>query len=116
MAMVHAQNHRERALAVARDQGIARSRDFESVGIPRIYLQRLRDEGLLTQPGRGLTNSPTAKSARITVLPRRRKPSLPVSSGSFRPSSFTDLPRSFLLRCGFLSLPRVGFLASRRSR
>jgi hypothetical protein len=27
-----------------------------------------------------------------------------------------DLPRSFLLRCGFLSLPRVGFLASRRSR
>jgi predicted transcriptional regulator of viral defense system len=54
MAMVHAQNHRERALAVARDRGIARSRDFESVGIPRIYLQRLRDEGLLTQPGRGL--------------------------------------------------------------
>ena len=52
--MVQTQNHRERALAVARDRGIARSRDFESAGIPRIYLQRLRDEGLLTQPGRGL--------------------------------------------------------------
>ena len=52
--MTQAQNHREHALAVARDRGIARSREFESVGIPRIYLQRLRDEGLLTQPGRGL--------------------------------------------------------------
>lgn len=52
--MVHAQNHRERALAIARDHGVARSRDFENAGIPRIYLQRLRDEGLLTQPGRGL--------------------------------------------------------------
>ncbi len=52
--MTRAENHRERALAVARDRGIACSRDFESAGIPRIYLQRLRDEGLLTQPGRGL--------------------------------------------------------------
>jgi len=52
--MAPAQNHRERALAIARDCGVARSRDFESAGIPRIYLQRLRDEGLLSQPGRGL--------------------------------------------------------------
>lgn len=52
--MVQAQNLKERALAVARDRGIARSRDFEKAGIPRIYLQRLRDEGLLTQPSRGL--------------------------------------------------------------
>lgn len=51
---IPAQNLKERALAVARDRGIARSRDFEAAGIPRIYLQRLRDEGLLTQPGRGL--------------------------------------------------------------
>jgi predicted transcriptional regulator of viral defense system len=49
-----AKNLKEIALAVARDRGIARSRDFEAAGIPRIYLQRLRDEGLLTQPGRGL--------------------------------------------------------------
>lgn len=51
---IPAQNLKERALTVARDRGIARSRDFEAAGIPRIYLQRLRDEGLLTQPGRGL--------------------------------------------------------------
>jgi predicted transcriptional regulator of viral defense system len=52
--MTQAQTLKERALSVARDRGIARSRDFETAGIPRIYLQRLRDEGLLTQPGRGL--------------------------------------------------------------
>lgn len=52
--MIQTQNLKERALAVARDRGIVRSRDFEKAGIPRIYLQRLRDEGLLTQPSRGL--------------------------------------------------------------
>lgn len=51
---IQAKNLRELVLAVARDRGIARSRDFEAAGVPRIYLQRLRDEGLLTQPGRGL--------------------------------------------------------------
>ena len=51
---IQAKNLKELALAVARDRGIARSRDFEAAGVPRIYLQRLRDEGLLTQPGRGL--------------------------------------------------------------
>lgn len=51
---IQAKNLKELALAVARDRGIARSRDFEAAGIPRIYLQRLRDQGLLTQPGRGL--------------------------------------------------------------
>ena len=48
------QNHRERALEVARRQGIARGRDFDAVGVPRVYLQRLRDEGVLQQVGRGL--------------------------------------------------------------
>lgn len=51
---IQAKSLKELALAVARDCGIARSRDFEAAGVPRIYLQRLRDEGLLTQPGRGL--------------------------------------------------------------
>ena len=49
-----AQTHRERALEVARRQGIARGRDFDAVGVPRVYLQRLRDEGVLQQVGRGL--------------------------------------------------------------
>ena len=35
-------------------QGIARGRDFDAVGVPRVYLQRLRDEGILAQVGRGL--------------------------------------------------------------
>ena len=49
-----ARTHRERALEVARRQGIARGRDFDAVGVPRVYLQRLRDEGVLEQVGRGL--------------------------------------------------------------
>jgi predicted transcriptional regulator of viral defense system len=47
-----------RALEVARQRGIARARDFAAAGIPRVYLQRLRDEGLLIQAGRGLYQLP----------------------------------------------------------
>jgi predicted transcriptional regulator of viral defense system len=50
-----------RALQVARQQGIARARDFAAAGIPRVYLQRLRDEGELVQTGRGLYQLPEAK-------------------------------------------------------
>jgi predicted transcriptional regulator of viral defense system len=46
--------HRERALEVARRKGIARGRDFDAAGVPRVTLQRLRDEGVLRQVGRGL--------------------------------------------------------------
>ena len=45
---------RERATTVARERGIARSRDFDAAGIPRAYLRRLLDEGLLVRLGRGL--------------------------------------------------------------
>lgn len=48
------QTHRDRALQVAKRQGIARGRDFDAAGVPRVYLQRLRDEGILQQVGRGL--------------------------------------------------------------
>ncbi len=69
-----AQTHRERALEVARRQGIARGRDFDAAGVPRVYLQRLRDEGVLEQVGRGLYklagadvsgNTSLAEAARI---------------------------------------------------
>lgn len=50
-----------RALEVARQRGIARARDFAAAGIPRVYLQRLRDEGLLIQAGRGLYQLPEAE-------------------------------------------------------
>ena len=46
--------HRERALCVARDRGIARARDFKAAGIPLVYLKRLTDSGELVRLGRGL--------------------------------------------------------------
>lgn len=49
-----AQTHRERALEVARKRGVARGRDFDAAGVPRTYLQRLRDEGVFIRVGRGL--------------------------------------------------------------
>jgi len=52
---------KSRALEVARQRGIARARDFAAAGIPRVYLQRLRDEGLLIQAGRGLYQLPEAE-------------------------------------------------------
>lgn len=52
---------KHRALQIARQQGIARTRDFAAAGIPRIYLQRLRDEGELIQTGRGLYQLPGAE-------------------------------------------------------
>ena len=45
---------KDRAITVARERGIARARDFDAAGIPRAYLQRLQDEGLLMRMGRGL--------------------------------------------------------------
>ena len=43
-----------RALALAHDKGIARTRDFDALGIPRAYLRRMQDEGLLVRTARGL--------------------------------------------------------------
>ena len=45
---------KQRALAVARERGIARTRDFDNAGVPRAYLRRLEDAGLLLHTGRGL--------------------------------------------------------------
>lgn len=45
---------KSRALDIARRRGIARTRDFAAAGIPRVYLQRLSDEGRLVRTGRGL--------------------------------------------------------------
>lgn len=45
---------KERALAIAKARGIARARDFGDAGVPRAYLRRLQDEGLLVRVGRGL--------------------------------------------------------------
>lgn len=45
---------KDRAIAVASKRGIARARDFDAAGIPRAYLRRLQDDGLLVRMGRGL--------------------------------------------------------------
>jgi predicted transcriptional regulator of viral defense system len=44
----------ERALEIARKQGIARARDFHAAGIAGTYLKRLCDQGRLVRLGRGL--------------------------------------------------------------
>jgi predicted transcriptional regulator of viral defense system len=51
-------NHRERALNLVQDRGIARARDFKAAGIPLIYLKRLTDSGELVRLGRGLYQDP----------------------------------------------------------
>lgn len=45
---------RERVLRLARKTGILRPQDLRAIGVPREYLRRLRDEGVLEQPVRGL--------------------------------------------------------------
>jgi len=45
---------KDRAINLARRRGIARTRDFDAAGIPRIYLRRLEEEGILVRPSRGL--------------------------------------------------------------
>ena len=89
-----AQTHRERALEVARRQGIARGRDFDAVGVPRVYLQRLRDEGVLEQVGRGLYKLAGAESQATLAW---RKPPASSRKGSSacsrRCNSITSRPR-----------------------
>jgi predicted transcriptional regulator of viral defense system len=46
-------SHRDRAIALARRKGVARAKDFDAAGVPRVYLRRLCDEGVLTRPARG---------------------------------------------------------------
>ena len=45
---------RERAVALARQRGVVRTRDLTDIGIPRCYLARMCDEGLLAKVGYGL--------------------------------------------------------------
>lgn len=58
----------KRALEVVRDKGIARTRDFERVGVPRSYLSRLRAEGLLVRTARGRYELPGAAMSRFHAL------------------------------------------------
>jgi predicted transcriptional regulator of viral defense system len=46
--------YRDKAISLARAKGIARARDFDAIGVPRIYLRRLEKEGVLVRPARGV--------------------------------------------------------------
>lgn len=65
---------RQRVLRLAGERGILRSKDLEEIGVPREYLRRLRDEGVLDQPGRGLyvlaDREPTEHQSLVEVCKR----------------------------------------------
>lgn len=44
---------RQRAVALAQERGPVRTRDLKSIGIPRCYLARICDEGLLIKVSYG---------------------------------------------------------------
>lgn len=47
-------SHKDRAVALAHEKGLVRTREFDAGGVPRVTLRRLVDEGVFTQPSRGL--------------------------------------------------------------
>lgn len=54
---------RARAIALAREQGVVRTRDLTDIGIPRYYLTRMCDEGLLIKVGYGLYRAAEREAA-----------------------------------------------------
>ena len=54
---------RDRAVALATERGTVRTRDLTEIGIPRCYLTRMCDEGLLVKVGYGLYRAPLVKAA-----------------------------------------------------
>jgi hypothetical protein len=54
---------RERAVAFAQERGVVRTRDLTDIGIPRCYLTRMCDEGLLIKVGYGLYRAAERRAA-----------------------------------------------------
>ena len=54
---------RERAVALAQERGMVRTRDLTDIGIPRCYLTRMCDEGLLIKIGYGLYRAAEREAA-----------------------------------------------------
>ena len=65
---------RERVLRLIGQRGVLRPRDLQEIDVPREYLRRLRDEGLLEQPSRGLyvlaSTEPTEHQTLVEVCKR----------------------------------------------
>jgi hypothetical protein len=49
---------RDRAVALANERGVVRTRDLTDTGVPRCYLARMCEEGLLIKVGYGLYRAP----------------------------------------------------------
>ncbi|KPL09156.1 transcriptional regulator [candidate division BRC1 bacterium SM23_51] len=56
-----AQTRTQQILRIANRKGVLRPRDLDRFGIPRVYLQRLCEQGLLRRVGRGLYLSADAE-------------------------------------------------------
>src|SRR3546814_11777174 len=73
---MEAVSHRDRALEVARQCGIARGRDFDAAGVTRATVKRLCDQGVLQQIGRGLyklADAPIDSGTSLAEAARDRK-------------------------------------------
>ncbi len=54
---------RERAVALAQERGVVRTGDLTDMGIPRCYLTRMCNEGLLIKVGYGLYRAAVGNAA-----------------------------------------------------
>ena len=54
---------RDRAVALANERGMVRMRDLTAIGVPRSYLARMCEEGLLVKIGYGLYRPATRRTA-----------------------------------------------------
>ena len=61
---------KERVLDLVQRTGVLRPRDLDADGIPREYLRRLLDEGLLERTGADSTWLPDRSQPRITLSPK----------------------------------------------
>lgn len=59
---------RDPAVALARERGEVRTRDLTKAGIPRCYLSRMCEEGLLVKVGHGRYRAAIPKAACIAAL------------------------------------------------
>ncbi|RWO31791.1 MAG: hypothetical protein E5Y16_07980 [Mesorhizobium sp.] len=54
---------RERAVSLAREKGEVRTKDLTDIGVPRHYLTRVCEEGLLMKAGYGRYRAAVPKAA-----------------------------------------------------
>lgn len=70
---MNTQGHKEAILGLAARQGLVRPKDVERAGIPRVYLRRLVDDGLLTKLGRGLYALPSYAPSELATIAEAAK-------------------------------------------